>query len=63
MKTTKKASYKYFLKNKRGDFYPTFIAGDYYVNIEAKEIDYISFGFCHIFFYMVDGTRFKVNLK
>ena len=63
MKTTKKATYKDFLKND-GRIYPTLkIAKTFdYMNIEGKDIYYISCGKIHLFFYMKNGDRFKVNL-
>ena len=60
---------KTMLVRKEYEMYPNLmtkglgLAGAGHVNIEGREIERISIGKTFIFFYLLDGTKFKVKLE
>jgi len=56
---------KKMLVRKEYEMYPKLITKElsYYVYIEGFRIDHVSIGSINAYFYMKDGTRFKVKLE
>ena len=56
---------KKMIEKEEGYFFPKFVhpKPNQYIDIEGREIKYISIGDMVVYFYMKDGTGFKVRLE